>query len=463
MQKHRFPFSYALDFGAARSGVGSVNLLRHYNLGVTLLDEKAPKEFRSLVRCLRRQGVTWHFGKDWTRKIFERVEVLIISPGIPLTHPLVREAQSRGIPVMSEVELAWYFTNAPILAITGTNGKTTTTTITGQMLTNSGYNAIVAGNIGHAFSNAVLSSVQEVRSEKPVLVTEISSFQLESIKRFRPQGAALLNISRDHLDRYPSMREYIEAKYRITMNQGPEDFLILNADDPFCMRLGEISRARLYFFSARHPVEQGAYVENGTIFLRDGGQTLPVCAATDVPIPGMHNMENCLVSLIFCHKMGVSAERMATSLRKFKGVEHRTEFIARHKGVSYYNDSKATNVDSLEKALLSFDSPIVLVAGGRDKRCSFDRLSPLVKQRVKTLVLIGEAAEIIDRAWGKLVPTQRASSLEDAVDKAARAACEGDVVILSPACASFDMFKNYEERGIAFKSCVQKWIKAHRA
>lgn len=462
MHKHSFPYPYVLVFGAARSGVGAAHLLRHYGIGVTVVDEKPAKEFRSLIRRFKRLGVTWYFG-GWDKKAFEQVRAVVVSPGIPLDHPLIKMARSYHLPVISEVELASYFSDTKIIAITGTNGKTTATTVTGQILTDSGFSAIVSGNIGRAFSDAVLSSVQDIQPEPRVLVTEISSFQLESIQRFRPHGAALLNISRDHLDRYPSMREYIEAKYRITQNQGPGDFLVMNADDPFCVKLAEQSRARAYYFSTTQSVEQGAYVAAGTLYLREDGETVPVCDVSDVPMPGLHNVENVLASLILCRRLGVEPEQMVKSLRKFKGVEHRIEYVGERDGVTFWNDSKATNVDSLEKALLAFDKPIVLLAGGRDKKAAYDRLSQLVRSKVKTLVLMGEAADLMYAAWGQLVPTVQVKNMEDAVSLAANNAVSGDVVLLSPACSSFDMFKDYEERGRFFKRCVRAILDARPA
>ncbi len=459
MHRHSFPYPYVLVFGAARSGVGAAHLLRHYNIGVTVVDEKPAKEFRSLIRRFKRLGVTWYFG-GWDKKAFEQVRAVVVSPGIPLDHPLINMARALHLPVISEVELASYFTDTKILAITGTNGKTTATTVTGQILTDSGFSAIVAGNIGRAFSDAVLSSVQDVQPEPRVLVTEISSFQLESIQRFRPFGAALLNVTRDHIDRYPSIREYIQAKYRITQNQGPADFLVLNHDDPFCLKLAEQTRADVLFFSATQEVEKGAFAANGTIYLRENGKAYPVCPTSDVPMPGTHNVENVLASLVLCRRLGVEPEQMVRSLRKFKGVEHRIEYVGERNGVSFWNDSKATNVDSLEKALMAFDRPIVLLAGGRDKRSSYDRLNQLVKSKVKTLVLMGEAADLINAAWGSLVPTIRVKSMEDAVKQAASKASSGDIVLLSPACSSFDMFKDYEERGRTFKRCVRAVLEA---
>jgi len=457
MHKHNFPYPHVLVFGAARSGVGAAHLLRHHQIGVTVVDEKPAKEFRSLIRRFKRLGITWHFG-GYSKEAFSQVRAIVVSPGIRLDHPLIKMARALALPVISEVELASYFTNTPILAITGTNGKTVTTTLTGQILTDAGFNAVVTGNIGRAFSDGVLSSVQEVKPGARVLVTEISSFQLESIQRFRPHVAALLNISRDHVDRYPVMRDYIEAKYRITQNQGPGDFLVLNANDPFCAKLAERTRAQVYWFSLSREVQQGAFLDDGMIYLKEAGTRIPVCPASDIPMPGRHNVENVLATVIMCRRMGLAVEQMAASLRKFKGVEHRIEYVGERDGISFWNDSKATNVASLEKALSAFEKPIVLVAGGRDKASSYDHLNHLVKSKVKHLVLLGEAAGLIENVWGSLVPTLRVETMKDAVEQATRLAASGDVVLLSPACTSFDMFKDYEDRGRQFKRCVRQWL-----
>lgn len=458
MEPRPFPYSRVCVFGAARSGVGAMSLLRHHNVEVVLVDEKPAMEFRSLIRRLRRQYVTYFFGKiaDYT-EVLRGCQAIIISPGIPLTHPLVQQAMDRDMPVISEVELASFFACAPIVAITGTNGKTTTTTLCGQMVTDASINAVVAGNIGRAFSDAVLSSVDEDR--KTVLVTEVSSFQLESIEDFAPHVAAILNISRDHMDRYPSMRDYIEAKFRITQNQDEDDYLILNADDPICMKAAEDTYAQVYTFSTQKEVEDGAFVQDGRIYLAEDGEVIPFCNVTDVPIPGHHNVENTLAALVICRRLGIEIDCLRKTLTKFKGVEHRIEFVASGPdGTRWFNDSKATNVDSLEKALLSFDKPVILVAGGRDKQSAYERLNSLIKERVKGLVLLGEAAPLMKKAWSGIVETREAESMEQAVSAASKMATAGDIVLLSPACASFDMFKDYEDRGRIFKRCVRQHL-----
>ncbi len=456
MQLRPFPYQRVCVFGAARSGVGAMHLLRHHNVEVTLVDERPAMEFRSLIRRLRRLYVTAHFGPV-KEDVLRGCQALIVSPGIPLTHPLVMDAMDRDLPIISEVELASFFAAAPIVAITGTNGKTTTTTLAGQMVTDAGINAVVSGNIGRAFSDAVLSS-QDI-SRKTILVTEVSSFQLESIEEFRPHVAVILNISRDHMDRYPSMGDYIEAKFRITQNQEEEDFLILNEDDPITMKAAEETIAQVYTISLTKEVEQGAYVSDGRIYLKENEESIFLCNVSDVPMPGEHNVQNTLASIVISRCLGIEIDCLLKTMAKFKGVEHRIEFVAQSpEGIDYYNDSKATNVDSLEKALLSFKKPVILVAGGKDKKSAYERLNHLVKDRVKALVLIGESKDLIKRAWGDLVSTREAGSMEEAVKIAAGLARSGDVVLLSPACASFDMFKDYEDRGRAFKRCVRNHL-----
>jgi UDP-N-acetylmuramoylalanine--D-glutamate ligase len=453
-----FPYKRVLVFGAARSGVGAMTLLRHHGVEVVLCDEKPAMEFRSLIRRLKRSYVTAYFGK-FDASVLEHCEALVLSPGIPMEHWLNQEANNRHIPIISEVELASYFAGSPICAITGTNGKTTTTSLVGKMLTDAGKNAVVSGNIGRAFSDGVLASQDESRDT--VLVTEVSSFQLESIETFHPHVAALLNFSRAHEDRYPDFRDYVDAKYRITLNQTEDDHLILNADDPICVKAAEETEAQVWWFSMSKKVSQGAFVEKNTIFLAEDGLKVPVCDIKDVPIPGRHNIENTLAALVMGRRMGASLDSLVSTLRKFKGVEHRIEYVGVSKaGVRYYNDSKATNIDSLEKALLSFEKPVVLVAGGLDRQAAYERLNSLVRDRVKGLVLIGQATPVIKKHWGALVTTSEAKDMDDAVKAASQLAGDGDVVLLSPACASWDMFKDFEERGNAFKRSVRRVIEA---
>lgn len=455
-QEHHFPYKRVCVFGAARSGVGAMSLLRHHGIEVVLCDEREAKEFRSVIRRLRRTHVTYYFGK-FDESVLDHCDALVLSPGIPMEHWLGQAALNRHMPIISEVELASYFTDTSICAITGTNGKTTTTTLVGQMLTDAGKNAVVSGNIGRAFSDGVLGSLDETRDT--VLVTEVSSFQLEGIEIFHPHVAAILNITRDHEDRYPDMRDYVDAKMRITYNQTEDDHLILNADDPLCVKAAEDSDAQVWWFSMSKKVSQGAFVENDEIILVEDGERFAVCPIKDVPLPGRHNVENTLAALLLGRRMGAPLESLIGTLRKFKGVEHRIEFVGKSaKGVRYYNDSKATNIDSLEKALLSFDGKVVLVAGGRPRNNAFDRLNALIRNKVKKLVVLGESAPQIMKTWGPIVETHKADDMDEAVKLASELAEDGDVVLLSPACASWDMFKDYEERGRRFKASVRGYM-----
>ncbi|MDK2970785.1 MAG: UDP-N-acetylmuramoylalanine--D-glutamate ligase [Candidatus Sumerlaeota bacterium] len=457
-KQHDFPYRRVCVFGAARSGVGAMALLRHHGIEVVLVDEKPAMEFRSLIRRLRRQFVTSHFGK-FDESVLDHCDALVVSPGIPLEHWLNQTAVNRHIPIISEVELAFYFAGSPICAITGTNGKTTTTTLVGQMLTDAGKNAVVSGNIGRAFSDGVLASQDDSRDT--VLVTEVSSFQLEIIESFHPHVGAILNLSRAHEDRYPDMRDYVDAKYKLFLNMEEDDHIVLNADDPFCVKAAEETDATPWWFSMKKKVSQGAYVEKDHIFLVEDGQKIPVCAVADVPLPGSHNIENTLAALVMGRRMGAPVDSLVRTLGKFKGVEHRIEYVGKSKtGVSYYNDSKATNIDSLEKALMSFQKPVVLVAGGRQRNASFDRLNGLVRDKVKRLVVIGESAPLIIKSWGTLVETVQAKDMEEAVKLASANTGDGDIVLLSPACASWDMFKDYEERGRTFKRHVRDVLDA---
>ena len=454
--KKQFPHKRVLVFGAARSGVGAMALLRHHGVEVVIVDERPAMEFRSLIRRMKRLHVTWHFG-EFDESVLDHCEAVVLSPGIPMEHWLNQRALNRHMPVISEVELASYFAGSPICAITGTNGKTTTTTLVGQMLTDAGKNAVVCGNIGRAFSDGVLGSMDGTRGT--VLVTEVSSFQLESIEEFHPHVGAILNISRAHEDRYPDFQDYVEAKYKLFHNMEADDHLVLNFDDPLCLRAAEDTDADVWWFSMKRPVTQGAFLDKQTIYLVEDGERIPVCCVKDVPIPGMHNVENTLAALVLGRRTGASVESLVATLRKFKGVEHRIEFVGEAaNNVRFYNDSKATNLDSLEKALLSFDKPVVLVAGGLHRSARYERLNSLVRDRVKRLVLIGEAKDQIRRHWGALAPTVDASSMEDAVRQAHAGAEPGDIVLLSPACASWDMFKDFEERGRAFKRHVRAVI-----
>jgi UDP-N-acetylmuramoylalanine--D-glutamate ligase len=384
-------------------------------------------------------------------------DVLVLSPGIPPTHPVVRGAVESGRPVRAEIEIGFLACPAPILAVTGTNGKTTVTHLVTHLFQESGRPAVMAGNVGRALCDAVLDP--RLSQAGALVVCEVSSFQLETIERFHPRAACILNVTPDHLDRYPSIREYAEAKYRVTENQEAGDALVLNGSDPLCRAAAARTRAAVWEFDAARAVGRGAFLRDERLYLvvGAGGAPVEVMAASEIPLPGLHNVENVLAALCMGAALGLDAAAMAQAVRSFRAVPHRIEFVAEINGARYYNDSKATNLDSVEKALLSFEEPIILIAGGRDKGAPWTVLNNLVARKVKGLVLIGEAAPIGRAAWGGLVPrVEDAPDMASAVAQARAMSDPGDVVLLSPGCASYDMYRNFEARGDDFRGLVRR-------
>jgi UDP-N-acetylmuramoylalanine--D-glutamate ligase len=386
-----------------------------------------------------------------------QAEVLVVSPGVPPTAILVAEADRRGIPVVSEVEVAFQASPAPWVAITGTNGKSTTTALTGELLARAGHRPWVAGNIGNALSEGI-----EDVAEDGIVVAEISSFQLERTVTFRPRVAALLNLSPDHLDRYAGYDEYVEAKARIFNFQTADDFAVLNADDADVMRLAERGQARLLTFSRAGSVMSGAFADAGGVWTARGGDSTALLQAGEIRLPGPHNLENALAAIAMLLALGVlddddSRAVVAAGLREFPGLEHRLEFCGEVNGRRFYNDSKATNVASMRQALLALPRPLTIIAGGRDKHGDFPGVARLVEERVDLVILIGEASDVIAGAWPR-IRKQRAKNLADAIEKAYQGTPEGGAIALSPGCASYDMFRDYEERGRRFKAAVQSLI-----
>jgi UDP-N-acetylmuramoylalanine--D-glutamate ligase len=437
--------------GAARSGLAVAGLLRSAGAAVFVSDRAPAETMKAAARALEQMGAEGEFGTHSPRVL--DADTLVISPGVPTNAPLVQEALSRKLPVLSELEVASWFCSAPIVAITGTNGKTTTTTLLGRMLTDARVPCVVAGNIGTAFSQVAAEAVPEGAA-----VLEVSSFQLDHITEFRPRVAALLNITPDHLDRYQhSVARYAAAKQRIFENQGQGDVLIYNLDDEGARGAveGRVDPAvALLPFSTRQVLPAGAFIENGLLTVRGEGRKHDVIAAEQISIPGEHNLANAMAATLAALALRVPAASLRATLRNFKGVEHRLEFVREVDGVAFVNDSKATNVDSVWYALRSFRRPLVVLIGGRDKGNDYTRLIGPVREHVRAVVAIGESADKVADAFGPVVRTVRASSLQEAVDRARALAVPGDVVLLSPACASFDWFRDYEHRGTAFKEIV---------
>ena len=353
-----------------------------------------------------------------------------------------------GEPVIGEIELASQFLPKNIVAITGSNGKTTTTTLAGEIVAAGGFPTVVGGNIG---TPAI--SLVERATDDTIVVLEVSSFQLETIQTFRPKVAVVLNITPDHLDRHRTFEAYTNAKARIFENQQGEDFAVLNADDPTCAGLAGRTRAQVFWFSRKKEVEQGAYVRDGRVLFRDAKGQQEIMLASEIPLKGGHNVENVLAAVCVGALMGCEPGRIGKAVRSFKAVEHRLEYVATIRGVEYYNDSKATNVDATIKALESFPANVHLILGGKDKDSDYTQLNQLLRQRVKRVYTIGAAAEKIESQI-KGVEVDHSETLETALRRAAATAAAGDIVLLAPACASFDQFRNYEHRGRVFKEVV---------
>ncbi len=418
------------------------------------LSDRAPAEKMAQAKTeLDALGVPAEFGEN-TRRVLD-ADVVVLSPGVRSDAPIVREALALGRAVVSEVEVASWFCNAPIAAITGTNGKTTTTALLGRIFEDAKRPAVVAGNIGTAFSQVVGAMAGGATA-----ILEISSFQLDHIGTFRPAVAVLLNITPDHLDRYDhSFEKYIASKCRIFENQRAGDVLVYNHDDPVTRehvlrRIG--AGVALLPFSTKERLPQGAFLHHGRLWTIIGERETDVIGAGEISIKGAHNLANAMAATLTAQAMGVAAASLRATLRNFKGVEHRLEFVREIDGVTYVNDSKATNVDSVWYALQSFASPIVVLLGGRDKGNDYTRLLDLVRKNVRAVVAIGESAGVVERAFASVVPVTVCTTMDDAVREGRRLSAPGDVVLLSPACASFDWFDNYEHRGRVFKQLVMQ-------
>jgi len=442
-----------LVVGLARSGLAAVRELVRLKAAVTATDLKPADQLPlNQIAGLPVELVLGGYPESVTG-----FDLVVTSPGVPLTAPPLKNAVKQGIPVWSELELAYRLMAGEIVAITGTNGKTTTTALAGNIFQKAGRPTVVAGNIGVP----LVAEASKTTSEH-ISVVEVSSFQLEHIHRFRPRVAVILNLAPDHLDRHGTLENYRAVKARIFANQGPEDFTIINEEDPLLQGLAKKTAGRVLFFSSKHKLNSGVGVDNGLIVANLFGREEIICPVEDLFIPGPHNLENALAATAAALALGIDWRSVAQTLREFPGVSHRLERVAEINGVLYVNDSKGTNPDSTIKALASYDRGIVLIAGGRNKGNSFAELAREIKARVKGLVLVGEAKEEIRREMEKLgfANLVQVETFDEVVPRAARLAEPGDVVLLSPACASWDMFQNYEERGEAFKKQVEELAKS---
>lgn len=441
-----------LVVGMARSGVAAAQLLRACGADVTVNDSKSEEELGSQLSPLEGLQLTRKFGCG-AMELLEGQDCLVISPGIPDSAPFVIKAKEMGIYVIGELELAAQLSRGVLTAVSGTNGKTTTVSLLGEMFANAGRVTHVVGNIGYPFSLAAL-----VSREDDVIVCEVSSFQMETADTFHPHVALLTNITEDHLNRHGTMEVYTALKMRMFRNQTASDYAVFNADDPGLNGLSKQVRSKVMKFSRKKEVREGAFVQDDTIWLRMDGSEKRICRTDEIYIPGPHNLENALGAICVAGAMKVPVPVIRHTLKTFRGVEHRIERVRELDGITYINDSKGTNVDSTIKAVQTMTEPTVIILGGYDKHTSFD---PLAKEiaasaSIRKAVLIGETAPLIRNALQRegFRDTEFAETMGQAVEQARRAAGQGWNVLLSPACASFDMFKDYEERGRVFKDIV---------
>jgi UDP-N-acetylmuramoylalanine--D-glutamate ligase len=438
-----------LVVGLARTGRAVAQRLRREGAIVTATDLRSPASFGSMLHELMGSQIGFELGVH-REETFLKQDLIVVSPGVPWHLPQLEAARRHGITVVPEVEAASWFFHGTLVGITGTNGKTTTTTLAGQMLEASDFSTYVAGNIGVPLISAV-----DLFSPDSIVVAELSSFQLEAIQHFRPHVAALLNVSENHLDRHETFDAYVSAKAQIFRNQQADDFAVLNADDPVVMSLAPVIASRKIFFSREQDLPEGVLLSKGRILYRVGHLERMLLEEREIKLRGAFNVQNVMAAAAVACILGADFKAIRNVVREFAGVEHRLEFVKAVRGIDFYNDSKATSVDAAAKALSTFDRGVHLILGGKDKGAPYTPLRPLIEGRVKTVYLIGAAA---DRIAEDLAGTdlQRAGDLRTAVQMAFGRAIPGDVVLLSPACSSYDQFENFEERGKAFKELVDR-------
>jgi UDP-N-acetylmuramoylalanine--D-glutamate ligase len=441
-----------LVVGLARTGLVAALFSAGYGAKVTATDERPEGQLPELEK-LRAVGVRLELGGFVTQSFLEQ-DLIVVSPGVPARIEPLEKARAQGIPVWSEVELAWRFLRGKLIAITGSNGKTTTTSLVTHILKTSNIPTLVGGNIGTPLLALVETSIDTV-----VTVAEISSFQLETIEGFRPEIGVLLNLTPDHLDRHITFEEYAGVKMRMFENQLESDIALLNADDSEVTKRMP-AKPKIFWFSMQKRVATGAFLRDEQIIFRNEGSEVELARLADVQLLGRHNLENVLAACAAAYLAGAVPAAIAAAVKSFRGVEHRLEFVAEVSGVQYYNDSKATNVDAAAKALEAFPGSLIVILGGRDKGSPYTPLRDLLRERAKGVLLIGESAEKIAAELGDTVRTEMAGTLRRAVQLAAEHAQPGDRVLLAPACSSFDQFENFEHRGRTFKELVAKLEKA---
>lgn len=445
----KFEGKKVLMVGLARSGYHAIKLLHEIGSEVTVSDSKPMDKLADLLKEVKPFIVDYIIGVNPSS--CDKYDIIVLSPGVPLDLPFIQDAKEKGITIIGEIELAYQVANGNFIGITGTNGKTTTTALVGEIFSNTNEDFHVVGNIGIAATSRALNTKEET-----VLVTEISSFQLETIDEFTPKIGAILNITPDHLNRHITMENYIEAKKNIARNQGCKDILILNYDDAETRKIAKTVKSKIVWFSRKKIMDNGVFLVDGSIAICENGNKIDLCKAEDLFILGDHNIENAMAAVAITYNYGVEVEAIRKGLLGFKGFEHRIEFVREIDGVKYYNDSKATNPESSIAAVKAMKNKTHLIAGGMDKKSEFDELIKSFNSKIESLILFGETKNIIAdcairNGYENIFIV---NDLDEAVNKAFEVSNNGEVVLLSPSCASWDMYENFEVRGNHFKQCV---------
>lgn len=446
-----------LVFGSGISGEAACELLLKEEAKVVLYDgndKLNPEEIRAKIEGGDSESLEIVLGTlegDRKEELLDKLSLVVMSPGVPTDLPIVNEMREKGLPIWGEIELAYVFGKGDVLAITGTNGKTTTTSLLGEIMKNYAQSSFVVGNIGNPYTSIALQT-----REDSVIVAEMSSFQLETIQTFRPRVSAILNITPDHLNRHHTMEAYVNAKKNIAKNQTEDDYCILNYEDRLTREFGEEIKANVLYFSSQRKLEEGIYLEEGNIIYNYGGVKETICHVDELQILGTHNHENVMAACAMAAVYGVPVDVIRESVKAFKGVEHRIEYVTEKKGVTYYNDSKGTNPDAAIKGIQAMKRPTVLIGGGYDKGSEYTEWINSFDGKVKKLILLGDTKEKIaaDAEKCGFKDYMFVDSFEEAVLTAAKIAESGEAVLLSPACASWDMFPSYEVRGEKFKEIV---------
>ncbi len=438
-----------LVVGLGTTGIATSLFLKEKGAKVTVSEIRSEDKLLPTVQRLRNLGIKVE-AKEHKRETFLSSDLIVVSPGVPLYAPSLKAAAEAGVEIISEIELAYRHIKTPIIAVTGTNGKTTTVNLIADIFESSGKSVFLGGNVGTPLIEYVLN-----HHDKNYIIAEISSFQLEGIQSFKPYISVLLNLQHDHLDRYSSYEDYVAAKARIFMNQSNNEYAILNADDLEVKKLSSSINASTLYFNYEKEVPYGIYYKNHLLYFNNGSGQIRF-TLDNLHLKGIHNLHNIMAAVATSKICGCPQESIQKTIDNFKGLPHRLELFEESHQIKFYNDSKATNVSSAISALEALDPPLILIAGGKDKGCDYNPLTPFIKEKVKALILLGEAKEKMHQALKSSTSISLVETLEDAVKLSFKKALPGDTILLSPACSSFDMFKNYEERGNVFKTLVKK-------